>query len=226
MREDRWGIVLFGDVVASRRDATDSAEWLRSLCAELDERYADARLAPFGFTQGDELQGLLRVTADPFVAVLAAGLRDDRHRMRWAVAVGEVAAGRGPATERSGPAFIAARARLAHAKAARDGLVVVTGDAAADALLDDLAPLLATLIDELTPRQRTLARLLLVDGLRQAEAAERLDVSRATISVVAGRGKVREIGRLVRALRAILHASAGDGLAEAAARVEAAAAAS
>jgi predicted XRE-type DNA-binding protein len=198
------GIVVFGDVVASRADATETAEWLRSLCTELDERYEGDRLTSFAFTQGDELQGLLRLDADPFLAVLAAGLREDRRRMRWAIAVGAVARGRGPATERSGPAFIAARRRLAEAKAARDGLAVVTGDEAADRLFDDLAPLLAALIDELTPRQRTIARMLLVDGLRQAEAAERLRVSRATVSVVAGRGKVREIGRLVRALSVML----------------------
>ncbi len=207
-----WGIVLFADVVDSRRDASATATWLRSLCAELDERYGPDRLARFAFTQGDELQGLLRMMADPFLAVLAAALRGDRHPVRWAIAVGEVAPGRGPATERSGPAFIAARQRLAQAKAARDRLVVVTGDPAADALFDDLAPLLAALLDELTPRQRTIARLLLVDGLRQAEAAERLRVSRATVSVVAGRGKVREIGRLVQALRRILHGASGDGL--------------
>jgi hypothetical protein len=193
-------IVLFGDVVDSRRDATGAAAWLRDLCLELDERYADDRLAPFGFTQGDELQGLLRPNADPFAAILAAGLRDDRKAMRWVVVFGEVAPGRGPATERSGPAFIVARRRLAEAKVARDGVVVVTGADAANALLDDLAPLLATLVDDLTPRQRTIARLILVDGLRQSAAADRLGVSRATVSVVAGRGRVRHIGRLVRAL--------------------------
>jgi hypothetical protein len=204
MTDEGRGLVVFGDVVSSRTDATGTAEWLRALAAELDARYGAERLASFGFTQGDELQGLLRTTADPFLAVLAAGLGDDRHRMRWSVAVGAVAPGRGPATERSGPAFIAARARLVQAKASRDGLAVVTGDPAADALFDDLAPLLATLIDELTPRQRTIGRLLLVDRLRQADVAERLNVSRATVSIVAGRGKVREIGRLVRALRAML----------------------
>jgi DNA-directed RNA polymerase specialized sigma24 family protein len=207
-----WGIVLFGDVVDSRRDAAETGDWLRAVCTDLDARYGQERLAAFAFTQGDELQGLLRLDADPFLAVLATGLRSDRRRMRWAIAVGEVARGSGPATERSGPAFIAARERLASAKAARDGLAVVTGDRVADALFDDLAPLLMTLVDELTPRQRTMARLLLVDGLRQAEVAERLEVSRATVSVVAGRGRVREIGRLARALRALLAGAAGDGL--------------
>jgi RNA polymerase sigma factor (sigma-70 family) len=207
-----WGIVLFGDVVDSRREAAETADWLRTLCSDLDRRYGDARLAAFGFTQGDELQGLLRLDADPFRAVLVAGLRDDRRRIRWSIAAGEIARGRGPATERSGPAFIAARERLAEAKAARDGLSVVTGDPAADALFDDLAPLLTTLIDELTSRQRTIARLLIVDGLRQAEVAERLGVSRATVSVVAGRGRVREIGRLARALHRILDGAGGDGL--------------
>lgn len=204
MTGEGWGIVVFGDVVASRRAATDTADWLRTLCADLDDRYAADRLAAFAFTQGDELQGLLRPTADPFTAVLTAGLHPDRQGMRWTIAVGPIAPGRGPATERSGPAFVAARQRLGQAKAARDGLAIVTSEDETDRLFDDLAPLLAALIDELTPRQRTIARLLLVDGLRQAEVAAQLGVSRATVSVVAGRGKVREIGRLVRALRTLL----------------------
>jgi DNA-directed RNA polymerase specialized sigma24 family protein len=211
-------IVLVGDVVGSRRDPAAAAEWLRAVAADLDARYGRQRLADFAFTQGDELQGLLATDADPFLAVLAAGLRDDARRMRWAISVGEVAPGRGPAIERSGPAFIAARDRLAVAKAARDDLTVVTGDGSADALFDDIAPLLAGLVADLTPRQRVVARLLLVDGIRQADAAERLAVSRATISVVAARGRVREIGRLARALRRLLaeaiarsEASRGEG---------------
>ncbi|HEU4673885.1 MAG TPA: hypothetical protein VFS32_13385 [Candidatus Limnocylindrales bacterium] len=201
-RSDR-AIVLVGDVVGSRRSAGETAEWLRAVAADLEARFADVRLAPFGFTQGDELQGLLDLAADPFLAVLATGLRDDARPMRWVVAVGPVEAGRGPATERGGEAFVVARQRLTAAKAARDGLAVVTGDAAANALFDDVAPLLATLVTDLTPRQRTVARLILVDGVRQADAAERLGVSRATVSVVAGRGRIREIGRLARAFRRV-----------------------
>jgi DNA-directed RNA polymerase specialized sigma24 family protein len=204
MTSDPAAIVLVGDVVGSRRDPAATAEWLRAVAADLDARYGPHRLADFAFTQGDELQGLLGTDADPFRAVLVAGLRDDARRMRWAIAVGEVASGRGPATERTGPAFVTARERLTLAKAARDDLVVVTGDVSADALFDDVAPLLAGLVADLTPRQRVVARLLLVDGVRQADAAERLGVSRATISVVAGRGRVREIGRLARALRRLL----------------------
>lgn len=194
------GIVVFGDVVDSRRDPGATA-FLRSLRAELEEAYArDARLAPFGFTQGDELQGLLAVGADPFVAIVRAGLRPDARPMRWAVVVGEVERGRGPATERTGPAFHAARDLLARAKAQRDGLLVVTGDDATDELLADLCPLLPSLLEDLTPRQREVGRLLLVDGLRRIDAAERLGVSRATVSVVADRGRLRRVGGLVRAL--------------------------
>ena len=96
------GLVLFGDVVGSRRDPTGAGEWLRGLAGRLDAVYGDARLAPFGFTQGDELQGLLATTADPLAAVLVAGLDEAARPMRWVAVAGEVAAGRGPATERSG----------------------------------------------------------------------------------------------------------------------------
>ena len=69
---DGIGLVLFGDVVESRRDSVASTAWLRDLVAELDGTYGDRRLAPFGFTQGDELQGLLAPDADPLDAILRA----------------------------------------------------------------------------------------------------------------------------------------------------------
>ena len=63
-------LVLFGDVIRSRRDAMAATTWLRVLAADLASAYpAEAVLAPFEFTQGDELQGLLGVDRRP----------DDRH---------------------------------------------------------------------------------------------------------------------------------------------------
>jgi predicted DNA-binding protein (UPF0251 family) len=205
MTEATLGWVLFGDVVRSRRDSPASTDWLRALQADLDAAYSpDERLAPFGFTQGDELQGLLRVTADPLRAVLRASLHPAARPMRWAIVAGQVDPGQGPATQRTGQAFIAARELLEAAKASRDRLCIAVGDPSADALLADLAPLLAELLGELTHRQREVTRLLLVEGLRRSEAAEVLDVSRATISVVADRARVRGIERLIDALRRII----------------------
>ena len=51
------GVVLFGDVIRSRRDAPAATGWLRTLSTELNETYvASDRLAPFEFTQGDDGQ--------------------------------------------------------------------------------------------------------------------------------------------------------------------------
>jgi len=174
---DERGIVLFGDVVGSRRDPTTAAEWLRDFTHRLTELYGDDALAPFGFTQGDELQGLLRTGADPLRAVLLGALDDEAPKLRWVIVAGPIAAGMGPAPERSGPAF--------------------------------LAPVLGELLDELTIRQRTVVRLAVVDQLRQSEVAQRLNVSRATISVAFGRGRVRSIAALVHAIGLIFR----DGVA-------------
>ena len=214
--------VLFGDVVRSRRDASGSTAWLRTLVADLEAAYpADRRLAAFEFTQGDEVQGLLVSGADPIVAVLRAGFHAERKPMRWVVVAGEVDPGRGPATQRTGPAFLRARELLAEAAARRDGLLVSSGDAETDRLLADLAPLLAELLGDLTARQRVIGRLLLVDGLRRSEAAERLNVRRATISVAANRAHVRSIGRLANAL-SMLFASGVEAAAPGGAIAEAA----
>jgi DNA-binding CsgD family transcriptional regulator len=198
------GIVLFGDVATSRRAAARASRWLRALTSELDERYAGERLARFGFTQGDELQGLLARGSDPFEAIIAAALHPETMEMRWAVSVGAVDAGTGPATERTGAAFLAAREAITRARRQRDGLVVVTGDPAADTLLADVAPLFMILLDELTDRQREIARLILVDGLRQADVAERLSIARPTVSVAVERARIREIDRLHHALRTLV----------------------
>jgi DNA-binding CsgD family transcriptional regulator len=198
-------LVLFGDVIRSRRDSVAATAWLRILTADLGAAYPKTDvLAPFEFTQGDELQGLLAPTADPMKAVLRAALHAEAIPMRWVVVAGEIDPGRGPATQRSGPAFIAARERLAVAATRRERLVVASGDPPTDDLLDGLAPLLGELLADLTDRQREIAWQILVEGLRRSEAAERLHVSRATISVAADRAHLRSIGELARVVRTLL----------------------
>ena len=90
------------------------------------------------------------------------------------------------------------------------------GEERTDALLAGLAPLLADLLADLTDRQRSIARLMLVEGLRQSEVAERLGVSRATISVMAERARIRRIDELLGVLRRLVRdalAGAARGLA-------------
>src|ERR687893_517223 len=99
------------------------------------------RLAPVAFTEGDELQALLAPTADPIAAVLRGALHPDAVDMRWAIAAGSVEPGRGPTTERTGEAFLAARSLLEAARAGKERLIVRVGAEFADALLVDLAPL-------------------------------------------------------------------------------------
>ena len=199
-------IVLFGDVVASQLAGAAAARWLRGFAGELDEAYGAFRCARFGFTQGDELQGVLIAEADPFQAVLRAVLRDEKATpsIRWAIAVGEVDAGDGPATQWTGPAFVAARQLIEVARRQRVRIVVQSGDPRADALLDDIAPVLGTLLAGLTDRQRLIGKLLVVDHLRQADAAERLAIARPTVSVAAERAHIRDIAGLSRASLALL----------------------
>jgi hypothetical protein len=190
-----FGIVLFGDVIASRT-MPRATDWLRSLRDELDAAYGPERLAPFEFTQGDELQGLLAPSADPLEAVVRASLRSDRLPMRWVVVAGAVEEGTGPTTQRSGPAFLAARELVTTARRRRDSPAMQTGEPETDELLGGVAPVLGRLLDELTDRQREVAWLLLVERLTQAAAAARLAVRPPTISVAAERARVREIAGL------------------------------
>ena len=206
MTTNLWGTVLFGEVVDSRGSPRAATSWLESLCVTLDAAYAQQRLATFEFTQGDEIQGLLRHGADPFRAVLDATLRPHNGpgavpHMRWVIAAGSVEPGHGPATRRTGDAFLTARALLEEARSGRDGLLCRTGDAEADAYLDGTAPLLAAIIDDMTDRQREVARLALLQGLRQSEIAYQLAVARPTVSISYARGDVRNLGRLAGVVR-------------------------
>ena len=202
---DGIGLVLFGDVVESRRDSVASTAWLRDLVAELDATYGERRLAPFGFTQGDELQGLLAPDADPLDAILRSAMAPGGRRLRWVVVRGQVdpdaTEGRAPATERTGDAFVRARAAIDAARTSHERLVIVTGDPEVDELLADLAPALVDMLDGLTERQRTVARLALIDDLRQSEVADRLKVRRATVSVAFSRARVRSLQRLAAGIR-------------------------
>ena len=124
---------------------------------------------------------------DPFRALLATWLDPAVPAARWAVTVGGDAE---------------SEAALDAATAARELLVVRTGGADADALLADLAPVLGRLLDDMTPSQRRLAGLLLLDGHRQADAAEILGISRASVSVAHGRARIHEVRLLLRAVQA------------------------
>jgi DNA-binding NarL/FixJ family response regulator len=200
-------LVIFGDVTHSRRDPAGSSAWLRALCADLQSAAGHSALASFGFTQGDELQGLLQLGADPVGLVLRAVLAEDARPMRWAIALGLVEVGRGPATQRTGTAFVAARAALDETRRQRTSLRIVTGAPAIDKLLDDLAPVLGSALEQLSATQRRVARLILVEGLRRSEVADRLEVSRATVSVAANRGGVPSLERLSRAIRTLIERS-------------------
>ena len=201
MDGDLWGTVIFGDVVRSRREAAASSEWLARLVRILDARYAGERSAPFGYTQGDELQGLLEQEADPFGVVALAMLHESARPMRWVIRAGQMDPGSGPATQRTGEAFLEARRMLEGAGRRPDALLAATGDPRADRLLEDLAPVLGEMLGGLRPRQRQLARLALLEGRRQAEIAELLGVRRATISVSFRRAGIRSLERMLNATR-------------------------
>jgi DNA-binding NarL/FixJ family response regulator len=126
--------------------------------------------------------------------------------MRWVIVAGEIDPGTGPATQRTGPAYLRARERLAEASKRGDNLLMSSGDPHTDSLLDRLAPLMGELLGDLTERQVAIGRLLIVEGLRQSEVADRLRVSRATVSVAADRAHIRSITRLASALRELFAA--------------------
>jgi DNA-binding CsgD family transcriptional regulator len=156
--------------------------------------------------EGAALEVGLAPRIDPLDVVLGAALGPVAPALRWAVVLEGTAPAilPGRTAPPAGGDPEAARRLLLRVRARRDRLAILTGDPSLDGLLEPLAPLLGELLADLTARQRTVVRLLLVDGLRQADVAERIGVARATVSVMASRSHARSIERLVTALRALL----------------------
>ena len=104
---------MFGDVVDSRRDPGSTA-WLRALRADLEAAVSarDAASRRSGSPRATRSRGCSRPTPTRSSRSSAAALRPDARTLRWAVVAGEVEPGTGPATERTGPAFLAAREAL------------------------------------------------------------------------------------------------------------------
>jgi len=212
------GICIVGDVIGSRTRATESTAWLERLRSHLEASHPE-RLAPFEFTQGDEIQGLLPIGADPLAPVLDAMLRPHGPpagvpRMRWAIAAGSIDPGAGPATKRTGPAFLVARRLITGAHHDGDGLRCATGDEAADGLLAEVAPVLASLVGRMTDRQREVLHLQVIEGLRQEAIADRLRVTQPAISGILARAGARDVARLTAAVRTLLRDGIRRSLAE------------
>ena len=206
MREVR-AVIVIGDDIEERSGGPVSRARLRALAAALDDALPRGRLAGFS-VGGGRLVGILAPEADPIRALIAGALvGDDAPHVRWALVEGVLDPGRGGIARRAERLLVEARRSVELARTRRDRLIVRTGDEGADRLLDGIAPLLIDLLDDLSDRQRVVARLLLVDGLRQADVADALAVSRATISVMVGRGRIRSIERLAGAVRAVVLAA-------------------
>ena len=213
-------IVIAAEAVNARAPAgARSTEPLEALAAAIREAGPiRGGLVPFTHVDG-RLVAADPVGADPLAAVLVGSLRDGVPPVRWGIVVDDTGrwrtAGPVPPARDDGRAARAlldiAGPALDIARSRRELLVIRTGDPGADGLLDATAPLLAGLLGELSPRQRILARMLLLDGLRQADAADVLGVSRATVSVMVARGRIRAIERLAGAVRAIVAAAQQAG---------------
>ena len=136
-------------------------------------------LRPFERTVGDEVQAVVG-HADTVVDVALALVRDGH----WSVGVGAGAVREPlPASTRegAGPAFELARDAVERAKSAPTRVAVSGADAAAAAEAEAVLRLLADLVDRRTAPGWEVVDLL-VGGATQAQAAERLGVTRQAVS--------------------------------------------
>ena len=186
-------LALCADVADLRSRPERADAFLARLPAVLGAAAGRGLLRPFAAVRGGEIEGALSPSSDPFRPIVAAALEPGSPALRWAVVADE---------RESAKTRAAAELTLLRARGER--MVVITGDPGADALLADLAPLLGALVADMTPRQRDIARRILVEGRRQAAVAAELGVSRATISVAVARGRLRDLDRAIHGLHGIV----------------------
>jgi len=197
--------LLIGEAVETRKARPEPGSWLAPLARELGQLPGERAILPFEDVGGCVL-GALASGSDPLRPVLEAALAETRRPMRWAIVLASLEV---PAdAARSEPALVRARSALALARSGRERLLIQTGEAESDALLAAMAPALVELLDGLTPRQRTVARLALLEGLRQVDVADRLGVRRATVSVSFARARILPLGRLIGAIGSACSAAA------------------
>ena len=197
--------LLIGEAVETRKAPPGSGSWLASLARELGRLSGERAILPFE-DAGSFVLGVLTPGSDPLRPVLEAALAEIRRPMRWAIVLESLEA---PAdAARSEPTLARARSALALARSGRERLLIQTGEAESDGLLAAMAPALVELLDGLTPRQRMVARLALLEGLRQVDVADRLGVRRATVSVSFARARILPLGRLIGAIGSACSAAA------------------
>ena len=211
--EETPTLILLGEVAGTRQDGSGSTAWLRSLASELDEAYGSERLGHFDLSESGILAGRLTGTADPLVAVLHGALGPGSRPIRW-ICVRSCPDGHDGKFDVAGlPGSAAAFDALKAARAAHEMLVLRTGRSDIDRLLADMTPALTGMLGDLTARQRGVARMALLEGLRQSEVAQRLGVRRATISVSFARARIQSLAALVSAVRRVF-SSAGSAAVE------------
>ena len=211
--EETAALILLGEVAGSHHDGSGSTPWLRSLASELDEAYGPERLAPFEVSEGGVLAGRLTWTADPLVAVLHGALGSGSPPLRWICVRSCPDTLDGAAGDAGLPGSAAAFEALKVARVGHEQLVLRTGRADIDRLLADMTPALVGMLGDLTARQRDVARMALLEGLRQSEVAQRLGVRRATVSVSFARARIQSLAALVSAIRRVF-SSAGSAAVE------------
>lgn len=215
MREEGRGVVVAVAAAGASAGPAAIPGWLRDLAAALEHACGELLGSPFAQLDGGNLAAQLAAGADPLEAFLRGTLRQAERapraavHLRWAIAAGPVPIAHAAADE-GHAAIDVAVAALANGQRDRAGLVIRSGHPGADRLLADVAPVVAEMVELLTPRQRDVARLMLVDGLRQAEAAERLGIARSTVGVIAARARIRSMERLIDAARTVFAAGLAD----------------
>ena len=176
--------VITADLVESRQivDRANAQERLSRIVKTLNAKLAQALVAPFMVTLGDEIQGMLGDVRETQAAV--AGIHGVFHPREISIGIGV-----GPiatklarrVTEMDGPAFLNSRTALEIAKKKRLEVVVQTGDVRADDILNAVYSLVVGIKARWTKTQWQ--RVNLYRELETVEGvARRLGVTKQSVS--------------------------------------------
>lgn len=179
-------------------------EQAKSALAHINAEFSPFIVSGFSFTLGDEWQGLLKDLSLSYEILWELRRHFVAGEFHVGIGYGEITTSIGPIHEMDGPAFYRARDAIDESKASGYGVVMRSGRAELDEIVNPIIRLVESSRDKMTARQQDVIRIY-EETKSMAAAAARIGVSKQSVSKILRAARWNEIvearkaiGRLIK----------------------------